>query len=145
MEEIKPTDEKTQTKAKKSKMKKFGTLFSSLSIVCLAFCVLALFAVVLLPIVWLLGFMLIIVTVGFIFAIIPDYWSKLEGLSNTMNTLGTVLVKVGPYVASAGIALSIISIVLLMLDKSGKNVGKIVSTSIVGVLLVVSLILCFIK
>lgn len=142
-EENSAQDKPTQTKS--SKLRKFGVLFSNLSIVCLVFCVLALFTVILLPIIWLLGFMLIIVTVGFIFAIFPDYWSKLEGLTNTMNTLGEILLKIGPYVAGAGIAMSILAIVLLALDKNKKNTGKIVSTVIVCVLLVVSLIMCFIK
>lgn len=145
MEELETQPEENKTVIKKSKLQKYGVMLSNLSIVCLVCCLLSVFTVIIMPLVWVLGFLLILVTLGIIFAIIPNYWSKLEGFSETINKVNKFLLKIGPYVACVGIVLAIASIVMLVLDKTNKNTKKIVITSIACVLLIVCLVLCFVN
>lgn len=145
MGELETQPEENKTIIKKSKLQKYGVMLSNLSIVCLVCCLLSVFTVIIMPLVWLLGFLLILVTLGIIFAIIPNYWSKLEGFSETINKVNKFLLKIGPYIACVGIALAIASIVMLVLDKTNKNTKKIVVTLIACVLLIVCLVLCFVN
>ncbi len=135
------TTEKTK---EKSTLARFGNLFFVLSILCVVACCLAFATVIIMPIVWLLGFFLIIITIGFIFAIIPGYWSKLNGLANAMDKVADLFLKIGPYVAGVGIALGVGSILCLAFDKSKKHTGKIVAVSITTALLVAGFVLILI-
>lgn len=128
-----------------SKLEKWGGVFSKFVIICLILGSLAFASIILLPLVWLLGFLLILVTLGFIFALIPGYWSKLTGFGDTINKIGDFFLRVGPYVAGAGIAFCIMAILCFSLDKNKKHVKKIVLLSISLVLFIVGLIFILIK
>lgn len=138
MEEIKVEKQKSSTLAK------FGNFFFVLAIICVVACCLAFATVIIMPIIWLLGFFLIIITIGFIFAIIPGYWSKLNGLANAMDKVADLFLKIGPYVAGVGITLGVGAIVCLALDKSKKHTGKIIAVSITTAVLIAGLVLILI-
>lgn len=84
-------------------------------------------------------------TLGFIFALIPGYWSKLTGFGDTINKIGDFFLRVGPYIAGVGIGFCVMAILCYALDKNKKHVKKIVLLSISLVVLVAGLVLILIK
>lgn len=145
MEELQNDNQILSQQSERKWLRTVGVILSNLAIACLICCGMAFATIIILPIVWLLGFCLIIVTIGAILALIPNYWSKLLGLSDVINKFGIWMLKIGPYVAGAGIGFACISILLLALQKNKKNKGRIIATSIVCVFLIVGLILCIIE
>ncbi len=144
MEEIKIENPQTE-KPKSTALGKIGNLLFVLAIICAVACGLAFASIIIMPIIWIIGFFLIIITFGLIFKLIPGYWSKLAKFSNIMNDVGNFFLKVGPYVAGVGIALGVGAIVCLAFDKSKKHTGKIVATSIITILLIAALVLILVN
>lgn len=124
-----------------------GIILSNLSIV--AFCVslAALFAgfftALFTTFYIILWFVILIFSVGTVFVIIPNYFSYLTKSSEFLNNFRfDVFINIVKYALPVFIATSILSIVLLSLDKHRNHKGRIIFSSVVlGLLVVMFLIL----
>lgn len=116
---------------------RLGTILSNMAIVCVIFCMSSILSSILSVLLWILGMMLILATLGSIFALIPNYWNKLVSLMEQSSQLIEKLIKVLPYIASVGLACAIASIVLLAMDKNKKHTGRIIFSIVASIIILI--------
>lgn len=121
-------------------MSRMGKIFSNISIVSLVLLICAILTPLLNVLLYILGFMLILVTVGAIFAVVPNYWQLFMPFVSGSSTFSGNLLNLIPYILIVGIVTAIVSSILLFLDKKNKHKGRIIYTIVIGVILVVALL-----
>ena len=119
---------------------RLGKIFSNLSIVFLILSFCGILSFVTTAFVILIGFTLIILSIGTIFVLIPNYW-------NNLMTASTITVKITEFFfenflifISCVILFSILSFIFLKLDKQEKHSSRIILSSIVIVITIISII-----
>lgn len=132
------------TPLEKTELKYFGVrlgkIFSNLSIVFLILCLCGILSFVSLAVILTLGFALIILTIGTIFVMVPNYWDILMSASQfTAKLASFFLDKFFIFVAFA-ILFAILSLILLKLDKQQKHTGRIVVSLIIIGIAIISII-----
>ena len=86
----------------------------------------------LVAVVLLCGFVVIIGTLGTIFAIVPDFWGKFTGSLDDVTVYASALTAAWPYAAAIGLACAAAAIVLLATDKTERHAGRIVLCSVMA-------------
>lgn len=132
------------TPLEKTELKYFvvrlGKIFSNLSIVFLILCLCGILSFVSLAVILMVGLALIILTVGTIFVMVPNYWDILMSASQFTAKLSSFFLdKFFIFVAFA-ILFAILSLILLKLDKQQKHTGRIVVSLIIIGIAIISII-----
>lgn len=118
-------------------------IISNLAIAGLTFCIVNAASQLFIAYFVVLGVMFMIVTLGFVFAFVPNYWQIITSPLSLYESFFSKIIPYIPYVLGISIALSVVSIVLLSFDKYQKHTARIVFSAIVVLLsiLVVSIFL----
>ena len=122
-----------------------GVILSNISLACLIISLSSFLSVIFIMLSWILGFFLIIVSVGTIFAVIPNYWQLLTSSASTMSNVLAVLTRIAPYLAIVGVLASVASIVLLSLDKNKSHPARITFSAVVCGLIILSFVIILIE
>lgn len=119
---------------------RLGIIFFNIALGSLLMFICTMFSPILLAVLWILGFMLILISIGSIFVIIPGYWGKLTSFISNSSSFVSRLIEILPYILVVGIVASAVSIVFLFLDKNNKHKGRIIGSIIFAILLVICLV-----
>ena len=90
--------------------------------------------------IFLVAIVVIIVTVGIIFITIPNYFENLMSVVDTSSQITNFFMDNFYIFASIAILGAVISLVLLLLDRQKKHTARIVVSSVVIALSIVSII-----
>ncbi len=110
---------------------RLGKISFNLSIVFLLFCLCGIISGITTGFILILGLFAILISFGAIFVLIPDYWNRLTSASGFFAGLTNFLLKNALYFVAFSIVFSILSIILLSLDKSEKHTARLVISSVV--------------
>ena len=105
---------------------RLGRTLCAFSGVAALLCLLASVSVFVVVTVAVIGMMLILVTVGLIFVIVPDYFDKFHAWLDGASSAAVFLGEIQPYPASAGIACAACAVVLLLLDREKRHIPSVV-------------------
>ena len=118
-----------------------GKIFSNLSIVFVVIGLASLVTVIATGLMFLFGLILIIMSLGTVFLYIPNYFDMLLSGTEFMGGVAGFLNQFWPVFTPLAIVLAGVSIVLLAMDKHERHTGRIVLSSIIVGIAVLTLIL----
>lgn len=118
-----------------------GKIFSNLSIVFVVISLASLVTVIATGLMFLFGLILIIISLGTVFIYIPNYFDMLLSGTEFMGGVAGFLNQFWPVLTPLSIVLAGVSIVLLAMDKHERHTGRIVLSSIIVGIAVLTLIL----
>lgn len=114
---------------------RFGKIMFNYSIAGLCLMAAIIFCTIFSALYYVLGaffaFIVIIFTVGTIFITVPDFFSRVMGGGEALVMLTTKAFQIFPYVLGVTFVTSIISLILLCLQKEKRSVPRIVTSSII--------------
>lgn len=110
---------------------RLGKIFFNVAIVSLVLCILGLFTFGIAALLFLIGVVVTIYTVGFIFVIAPNFWSTIMAGTEFTAQIADFFTQYWYIFVAITIVLSVASIVLLALDRQRKHTVKIVFASII--------------
>ena len=120
---------------------RLGKIFSNLSIIFLILCFAGVLSFVSTAFILLIGFTLIIMTLGTIFVLVPNYWDGLTNASQISSKISMFFLENSILFISLAIGFAVISLIFLLLDKRERPVARIVISSIIIVIaLIVAII-----
>ena len=116
---------------------RLGKIFSNISIVALLLCLAGILSFVSTAIILLIGLALILLTIGVIFLYIPDYFEKLMKVSNISAQVSAFFMQNFAWFAVVSIIGAVVSLILLSLDRTTRHTGRIVlSSCVIGVVII---------
>ena len=118
-----PSDERADLGAQAARC---GAILLNLSLAAVIFCALSLVSAILLGLIFLFGFILIILSLGIVFAVIPDYWQKLLGMAEIMGSVSGALALAAPYICPAAAVCALLGAILLCLDRYKRHTVRVV-------------------
>lgn len=110
---------------------RLGKIFSNISIVALLLCFTGILSFVATAFILLIGLVIIILTVGTIFVMVPNYFDIIMSASGISAEISVFFLQNFYIFASIAIVCSLVSLLLLAFDKRTKHTGRIVVSSIV--------------
>lgn len=110
---------------------RLGVILSNLSIVALAISLSSIVTVVATMFTMIFGFMLMIISVGTVFIIIPNYWHRLISSAEVIGKVNEVIFKIWPAITIVGIVSAVASIICLCFDKTRSHIARIVVSGVV--------------
>ena len=119
---------------------RLGKIFSNISILALLLCFSGILSFVATAFILLIGLAIIILSVGTIFVIVPNYFDILMSTSEVSAKISAFFLENFYIFASIAIIGAILSLVLLLLDKRTKHIGRIVISSIVIAIVIITII-----
>lgn len=119
---------------------RLGKIFSNISILALLLCFSGILSFVATAFILLIGLAIIILSVGTIFVIVPNYFDILMSTSEVSVKISAFFLENFYIFASIAIIGAILSLVLLLLDKRTKHIGRIVISSIVIAIVIIVII-----
>lgn len=119
---------------------RLGKIFSNISILALLLCFSGILSFVATAFILLIGLAIIILSVGTIFVIVPNYFDILMSTSEVSVKISAFFLENFYIFASIAIIGAILSLVLLLLDKRTKHIGRIVISSIVIAIVIIAII-----
>lgn len=119
---------------------RLGKIFSNISILALLLCISGILSFVATAFILLIGLVVIILSVGTIFAIVPNYFDILMSTSEVSAKISAFFLENFYIFASIAIIGATLSLVLLLLDKRTKHIGRIVISSIVIAIVIIAII-----
>ena len=119
---------------------RLGIIFSNMAILSLILCLSGIASFVALAFVFIIGFAIIIFSVGTIFVVYPNYFQTLMSAGTVTGQIADFFMNTFYIFASICILTSILSLVLLILDKRKKHVARIVISSIIIAVVLVFII-----
>ena len=119
---------------------RLGKIFSNISILALLLCFSGILSFVATAFILLIGLAIIILSVGTIFVIVPNYFDILMSTSEVSVKISAFFLENFYIFASIAIIGAILSFVLLLLDKRTKHTGRIVISSIVIAIVILAII-----
>ena len=119
---------------------RLGKIFSNISILALLLCFSGILSFVATAFILLIGLVVIILSIGTIFVIIPNYFDILMSTSEVSVKISAFFLENFYIFASITIIGAILSLVLLLLDKRTKHIGRIVISSIVIAIVIIAII-----
>ena len=126
-------------------LKTFGTrlgkILSNLSIAFFVVSLCGIFSFLSTSLILLFGFILIIISVGTIFIAIPNYWNILETSVDISSQITEFFTHNFYVFVSFALVLSVLSIVILKIDRTSKHTSRVVTSSIILALSIVAIIL----
>lgn len=119
---------------------RLGKIFSNISILALLLCFSGILSFVATAFILLIGLVVIILSIGTIFVIVPNYFDILMSTSEVSLKISAFFLENFYIFASIAIIGAILSLVLLLLDKRTKHIGRIVISSIVIAIVIIAII-----
>ena len=119
---------------------RLGKIFSNISILALLLCYSGILSFVATALILLIGLVVIILSLGTIFAIVPNYFDILMSTSEVSVKISAFFLEYFYIFASIAIIGAILSLVLLLLDKRTKHIARIVISSIVIAIVIIAII-----
>ena len=119
---------------------RLGKIFSNISILALLLCFSGILSFAATAFILLIGFVVIILSIGTIFAFVPNYFDILMSTSEVSVKISAFFLENFYIFASIAIIGAILSLVLLLLDKRTKHIGRIVISSIVIAIVIIVII-----
>ena len=119
---------------------RLGKIFSNISILALLLCFSGILSFVATAFILLIGLVVIILSIGTIFAFVPNYFDILMSTSEVSAKISAFFLENFYIFASIAIIGAILSLVLLLLDKRTKHIGRIVISSIVIAIVIIAII-----
>ena len=119
---------------------RLGKIFSNLSIIFLILCFAGVLSFVSTAFILLIGLMLIIMTLGTIFVMVPNYWDGLTNASQISSNISMFFLENSTLFISLAIGFAVISLIFLLIDKRERPVARIVISSIVVAIAIISMI-----
>ena len=119
---------------------RLGKIFSNISILALLLCFSGILSFVATAFILLIGLVVIILSIGTIFVIVPNYFDILMSTSEVSVKISAFFLENFYIFASIAIIGAILSFVLLLLDKRTKHIGRIVISSIVIAIVIIAII-----
>ncbi len=119
---------------------RLGKIFSNISILALLLCFSGILSFAATAFILLIGLAIIILSVGTIFVIVPNYFDILMSTSEVSVKISAFFLENFYIFASIAIIGAILSLVLLLLDKRTKHIGRIVISSIVIAIVILVII-----
>ena len=119
---------------------RLGKIFSNISILALLLCFSGILSFAATAFILLIGFVVIILSIGTIFAFVPNYFDILMSTSEVSVKISAFFLENFYIFASIAIIGAILSLVLLLLDKRTKHIGRIVISSIVIAIVIIAII-----
>lgn len=119
---------------------RLGKIFSNISILALLLCFSGILSFVATAFILLIGLVIIILSIGTIFVIVPNYFDIIMSASEVSANISVFFLDNFYIFASVAIIGAFISFILLMLDKKRKHTGRIVISSIVIAIVIIAII-----
>lgn len=119
---------------------RLGKIFSNISILALLLCFSGILSFVATAFILLIGLVVIILSVGTIFVIVPNYFDILMSTSEVSVKISAFFLENFYIFASIAIVGAVLSLILLLLDKRTKHIGRIVISSIVIAIVILTII-----
>ncbi len=119
---------------------RLGKIFSNISIFSLILCFCGILSFVATAFILLIGLTIILLSIGTIFIVVPNYFEIIMSASKISASISGFFLQNFYIFASIAIVGSILSLVLLLLDKRTKHTGRIVVSSIVIAIVVITII-----
>ena len=119
---------------------RLGKIFSNISILALLLCFSGILSFVATAFILLIGLVIIILSIGTIFVIVPNYFDVLMSTSEVSAKISSFFLENFYIFAVIAILGAILSLVLLLLDKRTKHIGRIVISSIVIAIVIIAII-----
>ncbi len=119
---------------------RLGKIFSNISILALLVCFSGILSFVATAFILLIGLVVIILSIGTIFAIVPNYFDILMSTSEVSAKISAFFLGNFYIFASIAIIGATLSLVLLLLDKRTKHTARIVISSIVIAIVIIAII-----
>lgn len=120
---------------------RLGKIFSNLSIFALVLCFSGILSFVATAFIILIGLVVIILSVGTIFALVPNYFDLLTSAASISAQISQFFLQNFYIFASIAILGAIVSLVALLSDKQTKHTTRIVISSIVIAVVVIAIII----
>lgn len=128
----------------KSDLKNFlvrlGKIFSNISIFALVLCFCGILSFIATAFILLIGFIIILLSIGTIFAVVPNYFDILMSASKISANISDFFLQNFYIFVSIAVIGAIASLVLLLLDKKTKHTARIVVSSAVIAVALISII-----
>lgn len=119
---------------------RLGKIFSNISILALILCFSGILSFVATAFILLIGLVIIILSIGTIFAIIPNYFDILMSTSEVSVKISAFFLENFYIFASIAIVGAVLSLILLLLDKRNKHIARIVISSVVIAVVIITII-----
>lgn len=119
---------------------RLGKIFSNISILALLLCISGILSFVATAFILLIGLVVIILSVGTIFAIVPNYFDILMSTSEVSVKISAFFLENFYIFASIAIVGAVLSLILLLLDKRNKHIARIVISSVVIAIVILVII-----
>ncbi len=116
---------------------RFGKILSNISIVCLLLCVASIITTLISVFLIMFGIIMMICTLGLVFAIFPNYWSMLTSTGEFVGKFASFMVYAWKFLAPIGIICAILSVVFLLLDRNNKHTARIVFSVLVLISIII--------
>lgn len=110
---------------------RLGKIFSNISIVSLILCLCGVLSFVALAFIFIIAICVIILTLGTIFVIVPNFFDIVTSSATISAEIASFFLENFYIFTSITILCAIISLILLLLDKTNKHTARIVISSIV--------------
>ena len=119
---------------------RLGKIFSNISILALLLCISGILSFVATAFILLIGLVVIILSIGTIFAFVPNYFDILMSTSEVSVKISAFFLENFYIFASIAIVGSVLSLILLLLDKRNKHIARIVISSVVIAVVIITII-----
>ena len=119
---------------------RLGKIFSNISILALILCFCGILSFVATAFILLIGLVIIILTLGTIFVMVPNYWDIMMTGSEISAKISSFFLQNFYIFVIVAIISSIISLTLLIIDKNNKHTARIVVSSVVIGIAIVAII-----
>ncbi len=119
---------------------RLGKIFSNISIFSLILCFCGILSFVATAFILLIGLTIILLTIGTIFIVVPNYFEIIMSASQISAKISAFFLENFYIFVSIAIVGAILSLVLLLLDKRTKHTARIVVSSIVIAVAIITII-----
>ncbi len=119
---------------------RLGKIFSNISIFSLILCFCGILSFVATAFILLIGLTIILLTIGTIFIVVPNYFEIITSASQISAKISAFFLENFYIFVLIAIVGAILSLVLLLLDKKTKHTGRIVVSSIVISIAIITII-----
>lgn len=119
---------------------RLGKIFSNISILALLLCFSGILSFVATAFILLIGLVIIILSIGTIFVLVPNYFDILMSTSEVSVKISAFFLENFYIFASIAIVGAVLSLILLLLDKRNKHIARIVISSVVIAVVIITII-----
>ena len=119
---------------------RLGKIFSNISILSLILCFCGVISFAATAFILLIGLTIILLSIGTIFIVVPNYFEIIMSASQISAKISAFFLENFYIFVSVAIVGSIVSLVLLLLDKRTKHTARIVVSSIVIAVAIITII-----